>query len=176
MFAGQGRHGEKWRTVVENILRPVPVLGKARRYLALARLAAALEALLNAGVIITSAWELAVAASGSPALGQAVRGWKTEVESGATPAELIKNSPEFPEMFASLYATGEVSGQLDETLGRLHRHYQEEGNSRMRTIAEWTPKLVYYMVMLLAAWYIISSYYHYYGPGSDLDKAMNGQL
>jgi type II secretory pathway component PulF len=161
---------------VENILRPIPVLGKARRFLALARLAAALEALLNAGVIVTSAWELAAAASGSPALGRAVRGWKAMVESGATPAELIKASPEFPEMFASLYATGEVSGQLDETLGRLHRHYQEEGNSKMRTIAEWSPKLVYYMVMLLIAWKIIAYYYNYYGPGSDLDKALNGQL
>jgi type IV pilus assembly protein PilC len=176
IFAGQGRHGEKWRSVVENILRPIPLLGKARRCLALARLAAALEALLSAGVIITSAWELAVAASGSPALGRAVRGWKEKVESGATPAELIKASPEFPEMFASLYATGEISGQLDETLGRLHRHYQEEGNRRMRTIAEWSPKLVYYMVMLLAAWKIIAYYYNLYGPGSDLDKALNGQL
>ena len=171
VFAGQGRHGEKWRGAVENILRPVPMLGAARRCLALARLAAALEALLNAGVLITSAWELAAAASGSPALGRAVRGWREAVESGATPAELVKQSPQFPEMFASLYATGEISGQLDETLGRLHRHYQEEGSRKMRLIAEWSPKLIYYTVMLLIAWYIVSFYYHLYGPGSELDKA-----
>jgi len=174
IFAGQGRHGEKWRSAVESILRPIPVLGSARRCLALARLAAALEALLNAGVIITSAWELAVAASGSPALGRAVRGWKEAVESGATPAELIKASPQFPEMFASLYATGEISGQLDETLGRLHRHYQEEGSRKMRLIADWSPKLIYYIVMLLIAWHIVSFYYHLYGPGSDLDDALKG--
>ena len=101
-----------------------------------------------------------------------MRGWKEQVESGATPAELIKASPEFPEMFASLYATGEISGQLDETLGRLHRHYQEEGNRKMRTIAQWSPKLVYYVVMLLVAWHIISFYYHLYGPGSDTDNAI----
>jgi type IV pilus assembly protein PilC len=172
IFAGQGRHGEKWRTVVENILRPIPVLGAARRCLALARLAAALEALLSAGILITSAWESAVAASGSPALGRAVRGWKAKLESGATPAELVKASPQFPEMFSSLYATGEISGQLDETLGRLHRHYQEEGSRKMRLIAEWSPKLVYYAVMLLIAWQIIAYYYHAYGPGSELDNAI----
>ena len=175
VFAGQGRHGEKWRGAVENILRPVPMLGAARRCLALARLAAALEALLNAGVLITSAWELAAAASGSPALGRAVRGWREAVESGATPAELIKQSPQFPEMFASLYATGEISGQLDETLGRLHRHYQEEGSRKMRLIAEWSPKLVYYIVMLVIAWHIVSFYLHLYGPGSDLDNALSGK-
>jgi len=175
VFAGQGRHGEKWRGAVENILRPVPMLGAARRCLALARLAAALEALLNAGVLITSAWELAAAASGSPALGRAVRGWREAVESGATPAELVKQSPQFPEMFASLYATGEISGQLDETLGRLHRHYQEEGSRKMRLIAEWSPKLVYYIVMLVIAWHIVSFYLHLYGPGSDLDNALSGK-
>jgi type II secretory pathway component PulF len=175
VFAGQGRHGEKWRGAVENILRPVPMLGAARRCLALARLAAALEALLNAGVLITSARELAAAASGSPALGRAVRGWREAVESGATPAELVKQSPQFPEMFASLYATGEISGQLDETLGRLHRHYQEEGSRKMRLIAEWSPKLVYYIVMLVIAWHIVSFYLHLYGPGSDLDNALSGK-
>jgi type IV pilus assembly protein PilC len=174
IFAGQGRHGEKWRSTVEKFLRPIPVLGTARRFLALARLAAALEALLNAGVLITSAWEMAVAASGSPALRRAVSGWKAKVEAGATPAELMRASPEFPEMFASLYASGEISGQLDETLGRLHRHYQEEGSRKMRAIAQWSPKLIYYMVMLLIAWKIISYYYAIYGPGSDLDKALKG--
>jgi len=174
ILAGQGRHGEKWRSMVENILRRVPLVGTARRCLALARLAAALEALLNAGVLITSAWELAVAASGSPALGRAVSGWKAAVEAGATPAELMRASPEFPEMFASLYASGEISGQLDETLGRLHQHYQEEGSRKMRAIAEWSPKLVYYVVMLLIAWKIVAYYYALYGPGSDLDKALKG--
>jgi len=174
IFAGQGRHGEKWRSKVESVLRPIPVLGTARRCLALARLAAALEALLNAGVLITSAWEMAVAASGSPALGRAVSGWKEKVEAGATPAELMRASPEFPEMFASLYATGEISGQLDETLGRLHRHYQEEGSRKMHAIVEWSPKLVYYFVLLLIAWQIISAWNRIYGSGSDLDKAIKG--
>ena len=148
--------------------------GAARRSLALARLAAALEALLSAGVLITNAWELAVAASGSPALARAVRGWKEKVETGATPADLMRAAPEFPEMFASLYSSGEMSGQLDDTLKRLQRHYQEEGNHRMRVIAEWSPKLIYYVVMLLIAWQIIAYYYAIYGPGSDLEKALDG--
>jgi len=176
IFAGQGKHGEKWRSGVEQVLRPIPLLGSARRSLALARLAAALEALLSAGVLITNAWELAVAASGSPALARAVKGWTEEVEAGATPAELMKDSGAFPEMFASLYATGEVSGQLEEALDRLHRHYQEDGNHKMRMIADWTPKLIYYAVLLLVGWQIVSYFMGIYGPGSDLDKLINGKL
>ena len=74
IFAAQSRHGETWRACFETLLHPIPVLGQARRYLALARLAAALEALLSAGVTIIEAWELAATASGSPALRRTVLG------------------------------------------------------------------------------------------------------
>jgi type IV pilus assembly protein PilC len=174
LTACQGRQGEKWRSWMEQILQPVPLLGAARRCLALARLAAALEALLSAGVLITTAWELAVAASGSPALGRAVRAWREPLEVGSTPSELVRQSPEFPELFSSLYHSGEISGQLDETLGRLHTLYQDEGIGKMRTIAQWAPRLVYYVVILLVAWQIISFYLGMYGPGSELDKVLKG--
>jgi len=50
LFASQGRHGESWRALMEKISRWIPLLGPARRALSLSRLAAALEALINAGV------------------------------------------------------------------------------------------------------------------------------
>ena len=49
IYATQSKHGENWRGWVESFW-PVPILGKARHYLALSRLAAALEALISAGV------------------------------------------------------------------------------------------------------------------------------
>ena len=91
IFAAQSRHGETWRAWVEAFLRPVPVLGVARRYLALARLAAALEALLRSGVTIIQAWELAATASGSPALRRTVLGggrWWMEARRQPRPSKL----------------------------------------------------------------------------------------
>src|SRR5437867_8068084 len=38
IYATQSKHGESWRSLVEAALHPVPVLGTARHYLALARL------------------------------------------------------------------------------------------------------------------------------------------
>src|SRR5437867_4663488 len=72
VFAMQGRHGETWRGLVERLLDPVPLVGAARRSLALARLSSALEALISAGVTIIESWQLAGAGSGSPALRRAV--------------------------------------------------------------------------------------------------------
>src|SRR5664280_209329 len=72
IYVMQSKHGETWRAWIETVLHPIPVLGPARRYLALSRLAAALEALLSSGVTIVESWEMAAAASGSPAVRRTV--------------------------------------------------------------------------------------------------------
>jgi type II secretory pathway component PulF len=167
VFAGQSRHGERWRAGIEAVLHPVPVLGRARRELALGRLAAALEALLSAGVTIIEAWELAATASGSPALRRTVLGWRPEVNAGQTPAEAIRASGRFPDLFASQYATGEVSGQLDDTLRRLRAYYQEEGSRKLHAVARWLPRVVYLCVVLLIAYQIIRFYAGYFNQIRD---------
>src|SRR5580698_2719624 len=132
IYAAQSRHGEAWRSILEKILHPIPMLGTARRSIALSRLAAALEALINAGVRIIEAWELAAAASGSPALGRTVMSWRPQLAAGRTPSEMVSGSRQFPEVFANLYHSGEISGQLDDSLRRLHDYFLEEGNRKMR--------------------------------------------
>ncbi len=162
IFAAQSRHGERWRRWMESILAPVPVLGKARRYLALSRLASALEALLTAGVSILEAWELAATASGSPALRRTVLAWRPLVDAGQTPAEVVRTSGRFPELFSQQYATGEISGQLDETLRRLQRYYQEEGSRKLQLVTQWVPRLVYLLIVLLIAYRIVQFYVDYF--------------
>jgi type II secretory pathway component PulF len=168
IFACQGRHGENWRAVLERVFRPIPILGRARHELALARLAAALEALLNAGVSIVGAWELAATASGSPALRRLVQSWRPRLEHGSTPSELVSESDQFPTVFNNLYHTGEISGKLDETLLRLHAMYQEEGIRRMRLAARWGPQIVYFAVALYVGYRVIGFYTGYFKMIDDI--------
>jgi type II secretory pathway component PulF len=167
IYATQSRHGEKWRARIEFCIRPIPILGTARRFLALARLAAALEALISAGVNIVQAWDLAATASGSPALRRTVDSWKPQIVAGRTPAEIIRDCRIFPEMFANLYASGEVSGKLDETLRRLYAHYQEEGARKLQAFAQWTPRLVYLLVAGVIAYKVVSFYLGYFQQIND---------
>src|SRR5438067_2533296 len=123
--------------------------------IALSRLAAALEALLGAGVTVIEAWELAATASGSPALRRTVQAWRPLVNAGQTPAEAVSASTRFPEMFANQYNTGEVSGTLDDTLRRLHNYYQQEGSRKLHAVAQWTPRAVYFLIMMMIAVYVV---------------------
>jgi type II secretory pathway component PulF len=170
IYALQSKHGEQWRARLESLLRPVPLLGSARHFLALSRLAAALEALINAGVNVVEAWNLAAAASGSPAFRRVVLEWKPQLAAGQTPAELVRACRLFPETFANLYASGEVSGKLDETLRRLYTYYQEEGTLKLQAFATWTPRLIYFIVVLGIAYFIIQFWQGYF---NQINNAVN---
>jgi len=167
VYAAQSSHGEIWRARLELMLRPVPVLGTARHDLALSRLAAALEALLNAGVTVVEAWELAARASGSHALHRTVTAWRPQLDAGRTPAEVVRASRQFPELFANQYATGELSGTLDDTLRRLQSYYQEEASRKLQAIARWVPQAVYLFVVLMIAYQILRFYLGYFGQLRD---------
>lgn len=162
VWAGQSRHGQRWRSVLETLLRPVPVLGKARESLALSRLCMALESLLAAGVTIVEAWELAARASNSPRLARVVAAWRPALDSGVTPAEAVQSSGAFPEMFTAQYATGEVSGQLDDVLHRLHLYYHEDSTRKIRAVSTWLPRLFYFAVVLIIAYRVVNFWADYF--------------
>jgi type II secretory pathway component PulF len=162
VFAMQSKHGAAWRAGVEKVLHCVPMLGSARRQLALARLAAALEALNAAGVNIIQAWGIAATASSSPALQRVVVAWPPQFAMGRTPSELVRTSGVFPDMFSNLYTTGEVSGKLDESLKNLRQYYQEEGTRRLESFAELTPRVIYLVVALVIGYQIIRFYTGYF--------------
>jgi len=119
IYATQNKHSEAWRAKVEFFLGMIPVVGKARRHLAIGRFSAALEALISAGLSIIEAWQMSAKASGSVALQRTVTSWIPALRSGKTPAEMLQETRKFPEVFTSQYVAGEISGKLDETLERL---------------------------------------------------------
>jgi type II secretory pathway component PulF len=168
IYATHSRHGEKWHALIESLVRRIPILGTARYYLAIARFAAALEALISAGVNIIQAFDLAGNASGSLALRHAVAAMKPEVVAGKTPAEAMRKRSVFPDLFTNLYTSGEVSGKLDETLRRLYAHYQEEGTHKLQMFAQWMPRLIYMLVAGMVAYNVIKFWTGYFNQISTI--------
>lgn len=161
-YIAQGSHGFAVRTLLEKVFGFVPLLGVARRCLSLSRFCLALEALLSAGTPMARSWTLAADASGSPRIQKAVRPFESAIEGGRTPGELLSHFRCFPDMFASLYQSGEVSGRLDENLERLRIHYQEEGYRKLRLFAVWLPRMIYFSVLAFAAYFILRFWGIYY--------------
>lgn len=162
VYLTQNKHGEAWRSKVEFVLGAIPVMGKARRHLAVARFAAALEALISAGVSIIEAWQMAAVASGSVSLKRTVESWIPAMRAGRTPAEMLQETGKFPHVFTGQYAAGEVSGQLDETLERLRDYYQEDGGNKVQLLAQWIPIGIYLMILIGGGAFVIWFWTTYY--------------
>ena len=86
----------------------------------------------------------------------------------------MRHCPLFPETFANLYASGEISGKLDESLRHLNRLYHEDGTRKLNAFATWMPRLVYLLVVLMIAYKIIQFWNGIYGPHGDLSNILKG--
>ncbi|MFM8470702.1 MAG: type II secretion system F family protein [Limisphaerales bacterium] len=168
VLAGSGSRAAWWRATMEQFMAVVPVLGTARRNLALARLTAALEALFSAGVGIVDSWELAARASGSPAIAREVMKWRPQIEvEQKTPGEILADGGVFPTMFTSLYRTGEISGQLDDTLKRLHDYSRVEGHRQMQMFARGLTTATILAIMVAIGFQVVMFWVGYFNNISN---------
>jgi type II secretory pathway component PulF len=162
IWSVQSDRGRRWRDFVERLLNAIPIASRTQRDLALARLCAALEALINAGVTIIEAWDIAARASGSQQIERAVAAARPRIVAGELPSDAISTQRVYPDLFITSYRTGEVSGQLDDALRRLYRLYMDQATTNLQRLAEWLPKIVYLIVALWIAYQIVAFYDNYF--------------
>jgi type II secretory pathway component PulF len=153
--AAAGSRRQWMKGILERIGACIPVLGSALREQALARLAMALDGLLNAGLGVVQAWPEAADASGSPRLRAEVERWRPHMEQGFPVSEALASSRLIPDLFADAYQVGEFSGKLDESLHRLYTHYSESAARKIERLSFWLPRLLYLGMVLYVAFHII---------------------
>ena len=134
----------------------------------MARLASALSALIDAGVTVIEAWDLAAAASGSPAIIRATAAGKPKLLGGSTPSEVIARFKVFPSMFTGAYKTGEFSGKLVDAMNRMYRYYQDLGTRKLQSFAEWMPRAIYMGIAIAVAFFIVNFWIGYFTNIGDL--------
>jgi type IV pilus assembly protein PilC len=148
-------NGQIWRGRLERVLGAVPVLGAALRTLALARLAAALEALISAGLGLDEAWRQAGAASGSSALAAATARFAPALARGQSSASALADSNAFPPEFVSQYHAAEAAGRLDHCLRGLAARYTTEGFQSLRNFCRALPQMLLLLIALLVGFQIV---------------------
>lgn len=159
----QSEQNEKWKEFMQSLTRFIPFFKSGTQSLYLSRFALALEALLNAGVPIINAIQLSGKACGSVKIKKATESWLNRLANGiSTPSEEVSRCSEFPEIFSSQFATGEISGKLDETLKRLHSYYFDEGLRNLRSGFKMLGHLIFLIIALIIAFKIVMFYAKFY--------------
>lgn len=140
-----------------------PILAGLVERRARSRLLHALAMLLRSGVPAHQAMPLAVSAVPDPLLRRQYRVATVRLEDGATVADALKTAGALGTGTGrGMTASGEHAGSLDEVLEREGRAVDNELADREDLLAEWLPRVLYFMVMGYIASQVIGFYAGYF--------------
>lgn len=153
---------------LDRILNAIPVVGSARRALAMARFTKVYHSCLLAGLSMTETVETASRAAHSGVIGAAGRQLVATLAEGGALGPKFVSCGAFPPAFARSYATAEESGSLDKDLARWAKVYQDDAARTVKTASNVLSKGVYFLVLLFIAWTVIRAYSNYYGMMNEI--------
>lgn len=148
---------------IDRLLHRLPVIGRARRAMAMARFTKVYHIGLLAGLSMRETVEAASLASHSGILREAGRQLTDALkEGGALGPEFVKCGA-FPPAFARSYATAEEAGGLDKDLARWAKVFHEDAARGAKAVSGVMPKLLYALVVAFVLWKVFTFYSGYYG-------------
>jgi type II secretory pathway component PulF len=163
------RHAPGW--LLDRILPPLPLLGSTWRELDYWHLTRTLALLARTHVGVIAAVRLAADTCRSPRLAAALRTAAGEAEAcGAPLGALLAATRELPPEMIALWQTGEQSGRLDETFQRLATLFGERCRQRLQQLAQWTPRVGYFLVAGYLVWEILHLAGGYLGALNEVTK------
>ncbi|TAE78121.1 MAG: hypothetical protein EAZ65_03070 [Verrucomicrobia bacterium] len=176
LYAGLGGIGMGLRALMatarhqagrDRLLNALPLVGRTRRALAMARFTKVYHGCLLAGLPMAETVETAAQASASGALAEAGRQLLLALGRGAALGPVFLSCDAFPPAFARSYSTAEECGGLDTDLARWSAWYQEEAATAMKLTGSLLAKGFYFIVLIFVAWTVLRAYGGYL---AELDK------
>lgn len=143
---------------VDRVLNLLPVIGKARKSIAMARFTKVYHTGLLAGLSMKETVANSLDASQSALMRRGGSRLLAKAEEGGALGPEFIASKVFPVVFSRSYATAEEAGGLDKDLGRWAALYQEEAARGMKTVSVVVPKVLYFLILIFVAWKIIGFY------------------
>lgn len=112
----------------------LPILGSVLHKEAMASFCRTMATLVQGGVPILTAFEVAERAVGNRVLRQAIVQVRGAVREGEGLAEPLRRTGVFPSLVTNMIAVGEETGNLDEMLRRVADTYDAEVSNRLRQL------------------------------------------
>ena len=138
---------EQGRIRYDRVRLRLPVIGRLVRLLAITRFSRTLSTLLAGGLPITRALQTAGQVAGNTVIADAIEAARLSITEGASLAQPLRSSGEFPPLVTHMVQVGEQSGQLEAMLEKVAETYEEQVETAVtRLTALLEPFLILVMV------------------------------
>ncbi len=151
VFFKKYRNTEKGRSVTDNVILKIPMIGELITKVTLSRFARTLSTLYTSGVQILRALEIVQKSVTNKVISSWLDKVYEEVKKGESLAKPMAETGNFPPMLVQMVATGEQTGAVSEMLSEIARAYDVEVDYTVeRVTAAIEPLLIVFMGILVA--------------------------
>ncbi len=122
--------------VRDSFLLRVPILGPLFQKAAMSRFASIFAILQSSGVPVLQSLTILSDTIGNEAVGRSFDQVKEKIEEGSGIANPLKTAPFFPPMVVDMIAIGEESGNIEEMLREISKHYDDEVEYAVKALSD----------------------------------------
>ncbi|OQB56476.1 MAG: Type II secretion system protein F [Deltaproteobacteria bacterium ADurb.Bin151] len=122
--------------VRDSFLLNIPVLGPLMQKAAMSRFSSIFAILQTSGVSVMQSLTILSDTIGNAAIANSFDHIKAKIEQGSGIAAPMKTAKYFPPMVIDMIAIGEESGNIDEMLREISKHYDEEVEYAVKALSE----------------------------------------
>jgi len=149
------RGGRHW---IDEFKLNAPVVGNLWTMFSMAQLSRTLATLLQGGIPLVAALEVAKEASGNRVIGDSIRSAITQVREGQSLSDSLEQSGHFPDLALEMMRVGEQTGSLPEMLNHVADFYDEDVDLRSTALLSWVEPIILIFVAVFIATILISLY------------------
>lgn len=146
------------RELPRRVGRVLPFVRPAMRHADAATFLGVLGQCVSAGLGMDDSLDAAASAVDDPAMRRAGATIRARIHAGARLAEAFDAARAFPPDAVAIIAQGELTGTLDQALGRAAEQEGERGRRQLRRVLLGFVGVVYALVVLFIGWRIVSGF------------------
>src|SRR5213594_590370 len=163
---------ERGRDVLDELKLRIPLFGPVIRKAVLARTCRTLSLLLQSGLPLLEALDIATHVAGNRTVERALLAVERGVRNGGTLAEMMQQTGAFTALVTQLVASGEESGALAAMLGKAAVYYEAQVDATVATLATLVEPVMILVLGGIAGSVILALYM----PIFSLGQAMRGGI
>lgn len=150
------RYSTSFRRSTGKLAMNLPIIGKLRRRLYAARFCEVLSSMSLAGIDIIEGFRVSVNTIKNAYIKKQLTQVIDDIRIGSTISNAMDKSNPFDRLLLSMIHTGEESGMLPETLGKMAELYEEQTSESIKVINSLMEPLITVVIAVIVGTVIIS--------------------
>jgi len=163
---------ERGKDLIDIVKLRLPLFGTLIRKTVIARTCRTLALLLQSGVPLMEALDIATQVSGSRSIERALQVTTRGVRDGATMADMMRKTGAFPSLVLQLIATGEESGSLAMMLSKAAQYYEAQVDASVETLSTLIEPVMIVLMGGLAGGVIFALYMPIFNLGQAMKSGV----